>query len=322
MKHWFLVVALLILGCSSHFSAQNSSNAPLSAVETPPGITLPPAGEVPPAPENYFGYYASQMDGIGTIEDITELKGRANFVFIHSGDMENRLQRCRELGMKAMVSFSWLFLDTNARLYADWQTRIIWATAIMDKFPDVIIANYLLDEPYMNGAQQGLTVEEVYTQLETLGQYFKTRYPKMPIAVIFSASELNKGFRLPPTFDWFGMDCYGSFTWCDRNSIPGYYTKIKNEIAKLEAADHRTRYLMAVPPSGYEMNDDPNEANHLNQVPQYRKFVKSEPKMKIVIPFVWQSFGTPPNGWNGARTSVKLKEAYEKFYSDFIAGTL
>lgn len=265
------------------------------------------------------------MDGIGTTADIDELASYSNFVFIHSGEMANKLQRCRELGLKAIVSFNWLMFDTNARLFPDWQSRVKWATDIMDQYLDVIIANYIFDEPYANGANQGVSVSDMYNALETVAQFFKARYPEMPLAVIFSTQELNGGsktYKLMPSFDWIGMDCYGGFFQCDKSSIPGYYNLLKTDIEKLEAVDGKKRYFMAVPPSGWETTQPQNEDGHYNQIVPYRNFIKSESRFKVVIPFVWQSFGTGKDAWTGCRNSAKLKPAYQKFFQDFISGNL
>ena len=275
------------------------------------------------AGQKYFGYYASEMDGVGVMNDIDELVGKSNFVFIHSGDMRNLLAHCRETGMKAMVSVSWLTFDPNMRLYPDWEARLSFATDIMDKYQDVIIANYLLDEPYMNGADHGVSVQEMYNSLETVGQFFKARYPQMPLAIIFSADELNKGFQLPPSADWFGMDCYDGFSSCGKRTIPDYYQLLKNQIYQLEAVDHRSRQLMAVPPAGWEQNNASKESVHLSQVSQYRAFIKSEKRITVVVPFIWQTFGTASTGgWFGARNSESLKAAYIQMYNDFMNGTL
>jgi hypothetical protein len=313
MRAAVLLGFVALVSCSPYFANTNSSQNSLDDTGPTP---------IRPVRERFFGYYASQMDGIGTLEDLDELKDKSNFVFIASGELDKRLQRCRELGLKAMVHFPWLLFDEQMRLFDDWQTRVKWATDIMDQYLDVIIAFYPVDEPYLNGDKIGRTVDEIYQSLETVGSFFKSRYPQLPIAVIFSAVELNKGFRLPPSFDWFGMDCYDNFFRCERATVPSYYDKLKVEMAKLEAVDQRSRFLMAVPPAGYEVSNPENEAKHLNQVPYYRKLVKDEEKIKVVIPFIWQTFSPENGGWHGARTSPKLKDAYVQFYRDFLAESL
>jgi len=317
MKKTNLILSLVAaLFLTTGISCGGDSNSP-----PPPVNPDPNAGWQ--AGQKYFGYYASEMDGIGVMSDIDELAGKSNFVFIHSGDMRALLAHCRETGMKAVVSLGWLTFDENMRLYPDWQDRLTFATDIMDKYQDVIIANYILDEPFMNGAKHGVSVDEMYQYLESVGQFFKARYPAMPLAVIFSGDELNKGFRVPPSFDWFGMDCYDGFSSCGGRSIPDFYQLIKNELYQLEAIDHRSRQLMAVPPAGWEQNNASKQSLHLSQVAQYRAWIKSEKRVTIVMPFIWQTFGSASDGgWYGARNSESLKSTYVQMYQDFMNGTL
>lgn len=266
----------------------------------------------------YFGYYASGMDGIGTLEDIDELKDKSNLFFVHSGKMREMLEKCRQVRMKAVASFNWLMFDANNRLYPDWKDRVKWATDIIDDFQDVVVAIYIMDEPYMNAANTGVTLNEMYGYLDETGKFFKARYPNIALPIIFSMTEMKAGYKLPPSYDWFGLDCYGSFYWCERNTIPNWYKKLKADVEKLEAADGRERYLMAVPPAGYDTKDNNSENNHADQVSAYRQFIKSDPKIKIVMPFLWQSFSAGGDGWVGARDSQKLKPLYIKMYADFM----
>ncbi|MBK9294850.1 MAG: hypothetical protein IPM57_10505 [Oligoflexia bacterium] len=112
------------------------------------------------------------------------------------------------------------------------------------------------------------------------------------------------------------MDCYDSFLWCGKKSIPQGYDIIKDLMTKATNLDGKKRWLMAVPPSGHPMRDSTlpfTMKTGCSQLSDYKKFVASEPLFKVVIPFIWQSF----NEWKGTRDLPRAKAEYQKFFQEF-----
>ncbi|MBK9295244.1 MAG: hypothetical protein IPM57_12535 [Oligoflexia bacterium] len=224
-----------------------------------------------------------------------------------------------------MVSASWVFLDEHFKLRSNYKTLFEQQIEpAVKKYQDIIIAFYSQDEPYMNGLEHTpqVSIEEMNTQLETMGSFMKSKFPQIPIAVIFATKALYdpallKKIVLPPSHDWFGMDCYDSFLWCGKKSIPQGYDIIKDLMTKATNLDGKKRWLMAVPPSGHPMRDSTftlhDEDGVLSQLSDYKKFVASEPLFKVVIPFIWQSF----NEWKGTRDLPRAKAEYQKFFQEF-----
>lgn len=79
---------------------------------------------------------------------------------------------------------------------------------------------------------------------------------------------------------------------------------------------------MAVPPAGCKANNSKKEDEHLQQLKLYKNFIKSEAKIKVVTPFLWQSFNSASEKWIGARDSAELKDPYIRFYNDYMNNAL
>ena len=269
-----------------------------------------------------FGYYASAMNQVGSGDYINEMSGHANLVFIQSGDVATKLQETEQQHLKAIFSFTNMLFDADWRLRSTWKDSIQAVTNLINRYDTSIAAFYVIDEPYGRGWQTGVPTAEMYNAIETVGKYLKQLYPSIPIAVIFSAPELSSGIPFPPSFDWFAVDCYTGFYKCNNSSIPQLYETIDKTIRNLDAQDGKHRQLMAIPPTGYDINTPGAEQNNLNQITEYRKWLHYRHDIHIVLGFIWQSFTGNGDNWRGTRDSEKLLNGYTLFYHDFMNGSL
>jgi hypothetical protein len=286
----------------------------------PPGFQKPPPPTVIDDGKKYFGYYAGAMEGIGSHPNyIPELSKQSNLIFVMDGDIEKKLNECRRLGKKAMVGTSSYFLDDQFKLKPNYARNFERnVEPILRRHLGTIAAFYILDEPYMNGIAKGQSPEEVYHNQETLGRFLKSKFPSIPIATIFTVKDVKMGYALFPSFDWFGFDCYKANLKCDGVSVAWTFEQLTDRVNQMYQADGKRRMLMAVPQAGHPVKQSSTgEKDVLVQLPHYQKFTRQNQLIKVVMPFIWQSFNNGVDDWVGARDIPSVKEAYSKFYFEF-----
>lgn len=288
-------------------------------------IRIPSVVKTPDDGKKYFGYYAGAMDGVGSGDYISELWTSSNLIFIKSaGNFEAKLADCERRGVKAVITFDWLFLDNEFRLKSDYKEKFKAVEPIIQRYSATIAAFYGLDEPYANSAARGVSAAETYNAQETMGRFLKSKFPTIPIGVIFTTGEVKTGNRLFPSFDWFGFDCYNAEMECGGQSVSWYFNKLSTMMNEATVKDGKKRYLMAVPQSGHPVSDGSKkgEKDILAQLPGYRQIVRNNSNIKVVMPFLWQTFNDGSANWIGTREIPNVKAQYLLFYQDFIRGTL
>lgn len=291
-------------------------------------IKLPTVVQTPNDGKKYFSYFAGAMDGVGTQDYIPELTVYSNLIHIHTAtNLEAKLTEVASKGLKAIVSLEWVFLDGTYRLknekeYVQTYTLI---EPILKKHIGTIAAFYSLDEPYWNSTNQGQKPSEVYYNQETIGRFLKSKFPNTPIGVIFTMGDMKKEYPLFPSFDWFGFDCYEADLECEGKPVSWFYQQLSDRLDAMTFVDRKKRYIISVPQAGHPVKDGSKtgEQNVLVQIPEYRRLVGlHQGKVKVVMPFLWQSFNNGVDDWVGAREMPKVKEQYLYFYADFLKGTL
>ncbi len=287
-------------------------------------IRLPEVTITPDDGQKYFGYYASATDGVGTQDYIPELSAVSNLIFIKSfNNLEQKLIECERLGIKAIVTFDWLFFDQNFHLRSDYIKNFETVEPILRQHISSIAAFYGQDEPYANGFNKKLTVAEIYNAQETMGRFLKSKFPDIPIGVILTVGELRDDHPLFPSFDWFGFDCYDPSLSCGGYSVDWYYNHLDSRLNAMTLKDNKPRFMISVPQAGYAVaNSKTGKNDVLAQVPYYRQMVGKYSKVKVVMPFIWQSFNDGISNWVGAREVPILKWAYESFFVDFMNGVI
>ncbi|MDO9180975.1 MAG: hypothetical protein Q7U04_01140 [Bacteriovorax sp.] len=284
--------------------------------------TLPKVTQTRDDGKKYFSFFAGAMDGVGNQDYIPELAKVSNLIFIKSKNFEQKLIECEQLGVKATVTFDWLFFDDGFHLKEDYAEAFKSVEPIIRRHLSTIAAFYGQDEPYTNGLNAKLSVAEIYNAQETMGRFLKSKFPDMPIGVILTTAELRDSRPLFPSFDWFGFDCYSASMKCEGYSVDWYYEHLNTMLTAMTNTDHKPRYLISVPQAGHPVRDRSGERDIMAQVPPYRQIVKRYSNVKMVMPFIWQTFNDGNSNWIGAREMPVVRSAYELFYSDFMAGTL
>lgn len=287
-------------------------------------INTPVVAITPDDGKKYFGFYAGAMDGVGNKNYIPELAQRSNVIFIKSPNFEAKLLECEQLNLKAVITFDWIFFDENFSLkkdYAEVFTNQI--EPILKKHLSTIVAFYGQDEPYANGMKKGISAGEIYHAQETMGRFLKSKFPDKPIGVILSTKELKDSYPLFPSFDWFGFDCYSATNECKGKSVDWLYKHLDEMLKAMTAQDTKNRYIISVPQAGHSNRKDDHSSGELSvraQVPKYYEMIRTYPNVKIVMPFIWQTFNDGTSNWSGAREMPGVVDLYLKFYQDFMSG--
>lgn len=284
-------------------------------------LPLPVVTQTKDDGKKYFGYFAGAMDNVGTGDYIPELAKISNLIFIKStNNFEQKLIECEKLGLKATITFDWLFFDSKLHLNENYAEDFAKIEPIVRKHLSTIVAFYGLDEPYNNSAWNNVDTAEAYNAQETMGRFLKSKFPEIPIAVIFTTFEINKNLPLFPSFDWYGFDCYSASMSCAGQTVDWLYENLNRMVNELTAKDHKKRFLIAVPQAGrpVTLTTEADEKTIVSQIPIHKNYIKKYPNLKLVMPFIWQSYNDGASNWIGAREMPEAKAAYELFYKDYM----
>jgi hypothetical protein len=186
----------------------------------------------------FFGYMPFLMDGIGNLSDLDAVKSYSNLIFIAGSEIPklakiNQINTSEHKKLKALLANTFIFFDANLNLRTDYkQSWAEWAAKIQP-YSDMIAAIYPIDEPFLASKSRNISVATMVSDLEKINIEIKKSFPKIPIAVTFSAVEMYySDFQIPKGFDWVSFDCYGSWTACgDKGeSIPELFQTLKNHM--------------------------------------------------------------------------------------------
>lgn len=283
-------------------------------------LQLPAVTLTPDDGKKYFSYYAGAMDGTGTGNYISELVNYSNLIHINSIlNLESKLADCQQRGIKALVTVDWAFIDTNFRLRSDYAQVFASIEPILRKYDSTIAAFYGTDEPYTNSSLKGVNPAEVFYTQETMGRFLKSKFPNKPIAAIMTTDELKLGRPLFPSFDWWGFDCYDAKLVCNGESVNSYYIKLATMMNMLTSVDSKQRYFISVPQAGIPVKkfSKGKEGDIFAQLPYYMQISVNLPNVKIVMPFLWQSFDDGSSKWIGTRELPNVRNSFQVWYLNF-----
>lgn len=182
----------------------------------------------------YFGFYGLAADGIGQTEDISAVKEFSNLIYVKGNEIY-KLEQIKKINVqekksiKAMVSVTDIFFDSQLNLYPDYSARWNnWATQIKP-YSDVIAAFYAPDDQFQDEEDFEQNIPDMLAKQVQVNQAIKS-ITNIPIAVVFSTKFMaSEDFQILPNYDWVAFQCYGSWKECgeDEKSIPEYYGKLK-----------------------------------------------------------------------------------------------
>ena len=268
----------------------------------------------------YFGYYASQMDGIGVDEDFELLSQSSNLVFISSGELEKKLALTRKYKMKAIVDIHFYFFDTNFKLRPDYSTYFAQFENILNAYQDVIVAYYVLDEPYILAEAHGISRDQMKANIELVANYLKSKYPAINLAIIFDATTIKREWALPENIDWYGFDCYENFYYCGGGlrSIPTFFGLLEKQVIAFNKKDSKNRQIIAVPPSAYNTKWADREQRVLDQIELYKQYIDQDPLVQIIMPFTFQTFTEGDHQWVGPKDVPTVLRKFQSYYHEVI----
>lgn len=324
-----------LVALNRYFNPANNSHTVIIATEAMNGwvnegtlgyvtaLQIPAVTMTPDDGKKYFSYFAGAMDGVGNGNYISELVGFSNLIHINSvANLESKLIECQQRGIKALVSVDFAFIDQNFRLKPNYAETFASIEPILKKYDTTIVAFYATDEPYTNSAQKGITPAEVFYTQETMGRFLKARFPHKPIGAIMTTDELKLGRPLFPSFDWWGFDCYDAGLKCNGESVNSYYLKLATMMNALTAVDSKPRFFISVPQAGIPVKkySKGKEGDIFAQLPYYLALSVNLPSVKVVMPFLWQSFTDGNSKWIGMRELPYVRNSFQVWYLNFTKG--
>ncbi len=251
----------------------------------------------------YFGFYS-------TPEYWGESKDFSNIVFMTAENIKIdvfNLWKAVIYRQKAIIAITPIFLEYNPdmekkiSLRTDYRERWDKYASIIAPYASYIAAFYSIDEPYWNGENMGLSKAEIKYLCEVINTEIKAKFPNIPIAVIFTAAEIDDTLEIPAGYDWVGFDYYGTF-----DPILPIFNILKNKLL-----DGQKIILVAdgvafgtTPPSLEE------QEAWVVRAQQYYELASSDPAVVAMIPFLWHSIQGPYEYLIGTRDIESVKEKY------------
>jgi hypothetical protein len=286
-------------------------------------LQIPEVTQTPDDGKKYFSYYAGAMDGVGNGNYISELVDYSNLIFINSAmNLESKLAECEQRGIKAIVTVDWAFIDINFRLKPNYADIFASIEPILRRYDKTIVAFYGTDEPYTNSSHKGVNPAEVFYTQETMGRFLKSKFPNKPIGAIMTTDELKLGRPLFPSFDWWGFDCYAADLKCNGETVNFFYMKLATMMNELTVTDAKKRFIISVPQAGVPVRkfSKGSEKDIFAQLPYYLSISVNFPNVKVVMPFLWQSFDDGNSKWIGTRELPNARASFQVFYLNYTKG--
>lgn len=269
----YIIIVLLILGCS-----------PSTVNE-----------DVYVEPQKYFSYLA--MEGVGTDNYITELSGSSNITTISSckeiGDITrviNLIIEARNNDMKCILWLDhWLFGIENwgtpeqaLFLREDYQEQITILKIELSPYIESIHMFYVLDEPYWNGSQIGISPSDMLMMLETVTLVLKDTFPEIKVGSCFAYPSIDENFKIPESYTLVGFSHY-----YPGQDLKAYFEKYKNLLAEFTSKMYSHQKLFLVP-GGFQFTHNPATSDDLIQVADffYNIFI-NETSAEVMVVFLY-----------------------------------
>lgn len=198
--------------------------------------------------------------------------------------------------LKAIVDISPIFFNPDTfLLYPDYLSR--WQTYLSNiaqagNFTSQLGAIYTQDEAYSNGLAakpNQVPASIMFKQLETVSSVVRFSFPTTPLALSYSIATFYKAldsFPIPPGYDLIGVDCYGNWTSCvypgGKASMPEVLTYLENNLTEKQS-------IMLFPDASL-LGGDIDQVALINRAKNYFIWAQTHPKVKALIPFMWQSY--------------------------------
>lgn len=238
-------------------------------------------------PDNikYFGYY-----GAATFWDtsaLNEISDHCNIAWVGYFNVEAKLNKAREKGMKVVLHLQDAIFSSNLTLHNDWEDRLEETLQIAQNYRDIVLAYYPVDEPYLQGVKHdNMSSDEVYDILKNvtsfLRDYDRNLGQHTQIWVIFAYNYVKTHrYGVNETlFDAVGFDLYG--TWKGIESMTRY----------LDSKLVGNQKIIVVPQAfvQYE-NGKLKESEDVvaDRFAQYFSLASNVEKVVGIIPFIWDN---------------------------------
>lgn len=314
----------------------------------------PVLGAVSQTDLRYFGYFGVADQPPAHEQNTLDVLYHTNLIKVQEApgfDLIDQLELARAAGQNVILDVTWkLFcrgevLDGtcqcrapdpgNPGATANWCARpnsTLWdAFAVtIGSYTDVIVALYLMDEPYHTSPDR--CIADVKHEIEQAIGRIKHAFPAAAVATVFATPtfEANQSGRTPPCgepttfaipagYDWVGFDCYGRFV-VDGSGRPVCGFPARPVIDYVDTLFERltgTQKMILVPQGGILVTASGpqwQESDIVAWADYYyglRNHPAYGPKIVGVMPFLWESRNYLPDGsWIGVKELPLARARY------------
>lgn len=293
------------MGCSGRLPVRSATKHRWIALAIAAGACARPRGPTPPLEDGpclpgrvahvrWFGYYLGAPALAATA-------AYSNLAWGYAAGYDAAATRAA--GAHAVLDVGDVFRISSATPPSADELAARWGAVAGALQPDVdtIAALYPSDEPYWNGARNGVPLDEVAARLEAAARLVHATpgFESVRVATIFSNMELDwiasGRARNPAGYAWVGFDLYGA--------DPATAEARADLFLSLLRPDQR---VIAVPDAFLWPSDDPAALDE--RIAFWLGWIERHDAVVAVAPFIFES----EQGWIGAADLPRVRTRYEQ----------
>lgn len=279
----------------------------------------------------YFGYLGTAIGDLGAGNYINILGDSSNIATIapvsanpeNVGDVIAKVQQAASKGMKSFIWVDHLFFDIDwdtsekhLELYPDYQQRWNNYSASISPYIGNIYTFYIMDEPYQNGYQAGISESDMKKMLEKVTLAIKSKFPDVNVGSIFAHTSISGSFKIPESYDLAGFDYYYSSQPAPRN-IEQFFNDYNNYLLNFKKAMYPHQRLILIPGAFYYENSPVSESELKLVADFYYNLAKTDTLVDAVIAFLYPSV---PGALVGLEDLNQIMTKYKEIGAEIING--
>lgn len=264
--------------------------------------------------QRFFGYLGTAINDLGTGNYIVELSSSSNIATIAPSNdgtenVINLIIEAQNNNMKSIVWVDHLFFyikwDTPEKelyLYPDYQERWDEYSSQIRPYTNSIYMFYILDEPYWNGSQVGISKSDMLVMLETVGSTIRTTFPNVHVGSCFGYPSLCGEFEIPKNYTLAGFDYY-----LQDEDVESYFSNYLNYLEQFQNKLFFPQKIFLVP-GGFQYLHNQTSQESLIKVANFFNDLYLNNSIELMIVFLYPSVP----GLIGLEDLPELMKTYEK----------
>lgn len=275
--------------------------------------------------QHFFGYLGTAIDDLGTGNYIVELSSSSNIATVAppSDEAENvnyvvdLVIEAQNNNMKSIVWVDHLFFcikfDTPEKelyLYPDYKKRWNKYAATISPYTKSIYMFYILDEPYWNGSQVGISKPEILVMLETVASTIRTTFPNTHVGSCFGYPSICNEFEIPKNYTLVGFDNY-----LQNEDTEAYFNCYNDylKIFKTKMYPHQKLFLV---PGGFQYSHNPISQKSLIKVANFFYNLYLNENVTLMVVFLYPSIDNLVGLEDLSELMIKYKEIGRNIIGD------